>query len=495
MMNIAEQYTYDMLLTGRNPSGRKLSTFKAKIDRTVVYNKLHGISTPNCTICSKPLTDIKSFKEGYLKYCGQACYNKQLSAQNTIRNSAKNKKRGEEITAAVLPSVIAAANYYNENSLSTIRQVAALYNIPHERLRQYLELHKMSTPERKRDLRADILDKKFSDKKKQLLDEDWVKARIAEGWTSHHFAAHLECSRDYISTFIRNNTSVSLPKSSSSHEYDVKEFAEHHGFDVLSNSRKIIKPKELDVFIPAANVAVEVNGIYWHCNTRVNNKYYHYDKTKECEAKNIRLLHFYDYEFKLKRDIVFSILGAALGLNKKVYARQCSIRELSNIEYFDFCNTNHIQGKVNAKIKYGLVSNNEIIACISFGKSRFNKKYQFELLRYCNKLGHTVVGGASKLFKHFLKQHNPNTVISYAQRRLFNGNMYSSLGFNLIDTSAPNYFWVNVKGNILTRYQTQKHKISNEDNKLMTEVQIMKSKNYYQIFDSGQNVFVYNKVA
>jgi hypothetical protein len=88
-MNIAEQYTYDMLLTERNSSSRKLSTFKAKIDRTVVYNKLHNVTTPNCVICDKKLTDIKSFKEGYLKYCGQACYNKQLSAQNTIRNSAK----------------------------------------------------------------------------------------------------------------------------------------------------------------------------------------------------------------------------------------------------------------------------------------------------------------------------------------------------------------------------------------------------------------------
>jgi hypothetical protein len=40
---------------------------------------------------------------------------------------------------------------------------------------------------------------------------------------------------------------------------------------------------------------------------------------------------------------------------------------------------------------------------MTFGKCRFDKKHEWELLRFCNKLGCHVPGAASRLLKHFEK--------------------------------------------------------------------------------------------
>ncbi len=91
-----------------------------------------------------------------------------------------------------------------------------------------------------------------------------------------------------------------------------------------------------------------------------------------------------------------------------------------------FLDENHIQGNCISKYRYGLYYNNELISLMTFGKSRF--KDEFELLRFCNKLGYNVVGGASKLFFHFLKDHEEiKEVISYADRRWSVGNLYFKL--------------------------------------------------------------------
>ena len=54
----------------------------------------------------------------------------------------------------------------------------------------------------------------------------------------------------------------------------------------------------------------------------------------------------------------------------------------------------------------------------------------------------SVVGGASKLFKHFLKQHNPQEVVSFSMNHLFNGTMYQKLGFSLDKVLPIDYTYV-----------------------------------------------------
>ena len=64
---------------------------------------------------------------------------------------------------------------------------------------------------------------------------------------------------------------------------------------------------------------------------------------------------------------------------------------------------------------------------MTFGKPRYNKKYDYELIRYCS--SKNIVGGVEKLFNYFLKNIEFNIIISYCDLSKFEGNTYIKLGF------------------------------------------------------------------
>lgn len=259
------------------------------------------------------------------------------------------------------------------------------------------------------------------------------------------------------------------------------------------NDRTVLNGKELDLYSVKHKLAIEVNGIYWHSD-EFKDKDYHLNKTEECMKQNISLLHFWDYEINKRQDIVKSMISSRLGLNHKIYGRQCLIKEVSSKEAKPFLANNHIQGASASSVNYGLYYNDELVAIMTFGKSRFNKKYDWELIRYCSKIGTNVIGGASKLFKHFLKNHD-GSIVSYANRRYSNGNLYHTLGFRLTNTSKPNYVYFK-NGEMLSRIKCQKHKLKtfleNYDDDL-SETENMKNNGYTKIYDCGNYVFVYER--
>lgn len=111
-------------------------------------------------------------------------------------------------------------------------------------------------------------------------------------------------------------------------------------------------------------------------------------------------------------------------MNERIYARKCDCREITFEESKKFLEGCHIQGNCCSKFHYGLYNNDELVSVMTFGESRF-KKGEFELLRFANKLYTNVVGGASKLLKHFLREHSGvKEIVSYADRRWSKGNLY-----------------------------------------------------------------------
>ena len=261
---------------------------------------------------------------------------------------------------------------------------------------------------------------------------------------------------------------------------------------IKRNDRSIIKPLELDFYIKEKDIAIEFDGIYWHSELLGKGSKYHLNKTLECEKKGIQLIHIFENEWLLKKDIIKSIIRSKLGLiPNKIYARKCLIKKLSFTETKLFLEDNHIQGAINSNLNYGLIHKNEILALMTFGKSRFNKKYQYELLRFCNKRNYNVVGGASRLFKSFLVDKKPTSIVSYADRRFSNGNMYSKLKFEFVRDTKPSYFYIN--GIILeNRINYQKHKLNNileNFDPNLTEWENMKKHKRNRIWDCGNKVF------
>ena len=215
----------------------------------------------------------------------------------------------------------------------------------------------------------------------------------------------------------------------------------------ITNNRNVLDNNELDIYIPDRKIAIEYDGLYWH-NELHKDKNYHLNKTNLCNEKGIRLIHIFEDEWLYKKDIVKSRLKNLFHINdEKIYARKCVIKEVSYKKCNDFLNENHIQGMCVSKYRYGLYYENELVSLMTFGKLRKNlngngTQDEFELLRFCNKMNTSVVGGASRLLKHFIKTLHPKTIISYADRRWSDGHLYETLGFEHTHDSKPSYFYV-----------------------------------------------------
>jgi ssDNA-binding Zn-finger/Zn-ribbon topoisomerase 1 len=269
--------------------------------------------------------------------------------------------------------------------------------------------------------------------------------------------------------------------------------------NVIRNDRSVLNGNELDIYIPSKNIAFEFNGIYWHSEVRITDKNYHLNKTNICLKQNIQLIHIFEDEWVNKNEICKSRIKNLLNDSKRIFARKCIIETVDNNTAKIFFNQNHIQGNVNSKIIYGLKFNNEYVAMMSFGPTRKNlgqKKSEgsYELLRFCNKLDYNVIGGASKLFKHFIKNNNPFEVITYADRRWSNGNLYEKMNMEFSHISQPNYFYI-VNGERKNRFGYRKdilmskYGCSPDD----TEHNFCYNKGWYRIYDCGTKVYKWKK--
>ncbi len=237
--------------------------------------------------------------------------------------------------------------------------------------------------------------------------------------------------------------------------------------EINENNRRILKGKELDVYIPEKKLAIEFDGLYWHSHIKDD---YHLLKTEECEKQGIQLIHIFEDEWDRKQEIVKSRLQSILGKNNRIFGRKTECKIIDADTANAFLNANHIDGSCFAEYHYGLFYNNELVSVMTFGKS----SDEFVLLRFANKLYTNVIGGASKLFSHFRKDHPEiEKVISYADRRWSKGNLYEKLGFNFIDKLEPSCF--------ILGYKTRE---------LFNSI---KDDDHSYIYDSGQLKYEWNK--
>lgn len=165
---------------------------------------------------------------------------------------------------------------------------------------------------------------------------------------------------------------------------------------------------------------------------------YHYDKSHLAVRCGFRCIHVWDWDDQNK---ILNLIKP----QTKVYARHCTVREISLQASKDFLKTWHLQGNVKSEVQIALCYKDRIVSVMTFGKSRYSKKYQYELLRYCS--CECVIGGAEKLFKYFLTQYKPESVVSYCDLSKFVGNVYTKLGFKYKSYSIGKH-WYNPKMNI-----------------------------------------------
>ena len=280
---------------------------------------------------------------------------------------------------------------------------------------------------------------------------------------------------------------IDYEKRHNQYEDIIAQFLKKNNIKFEQNNRSILAGKELDFYLPEKEMAIECNGIFWHSELMGKGKDYHLGKTKICDSKGIRLLHLWDYQFDDNLDLLTSMLSARLGIiTSKISARNTQVKSISSAQFSEFMGENHIQGKVNASIRYGLFSDGILVSAMGFGKSRYLNT-EYELLRFASIKHHLIVGGASKLLTHFIRSNTVDRVITYADRDISAGNVYDSLGFTLMGETPPSYLYF--KNRIVyNRLQFQKHKLSTQLDVYdanLTEWQNMVDNGYNRFWNTG----------
>ena len=302
---------------------------------------------------------------------------------------------------------------------------------------------------------------------------------------------------------------------SSYFEKEICEFVKSiYSNEIVENDRKIIYPKELDIYIPDKNVAIECDGLYWHSTEQLTSKGQfmfssdekkHYKnkqliKTLLCEEKGIRLIHIFEDEWNTKKEICKSILASSLGIYKqKIFARKCEVKEINLEDWKKFLHENHIQDYTFAEYRLGLYYKDELVQGIGITKSN-HKQGEIELNRMVTKLNTQVIGGFSKLMSHSIKMWNFSKIYSYISRRLFDGKGYYASNFKIVKTNEPTYFYVK-HGQRFPRYNFMKNKIKKMYNKgelsywneNETEELIMNKNQFGKLYDCGTIKVVYYK--
>lgn len=247
---------------------------------------------------------------------------------------------------------------------------------------------------------------------------------------------------DYCSyeCFIKSKEKSKKRYKGTSIENIVEHILKEYNIEYYKNFKVIIYPKELDFFIPDYDLAIECNGPWWH-NEKNKDIEYHYNKFKECEEKGIRLLTLWENDILDYKSKIIDIIASCCFKNKKIYARQCEVKEINQNECMGFLDKFHLQGSISSKINLGLYYNNCLFSVMTFNRQDNNI---YELTRFCTRKGYTVIGGISKLLSYFKKQYEWNKIISFSYNDICNGAVYEKLGFKL-EKEEIDFYWYDMK--------------------------------------------------
>lgn len=431
-----------------------------------------------CRVCGIVTKLNNSDTRSFNPYCSSKCYRKTEEAKAILDHHNEHQRKGIIITKELLEE------YYINQKLNAL-QISKLIGLSNVTISKYLK--KFGIEQRPLS-EIQSLNSPTKGTSQFLFDKEWWEKEYSTK-SSSVIAMELNCSTSLV---LQRLEFYGIPRDnhvkSTKEETLIFNFLQEQNVEFEKKNTSILYPKELDIYIPSKNLAIEVNGVYWHSEKMGRDKHYHLNKTKMCQEKGIQLLHFWDFEINDNLEIVKSMISSKLGNNERIFARHCSLVEIENDISKKFFQETHLQGFANSSFSLGLMFQNELVCCASFSKPRFNPSFDLELIRFSSKKGITVVGGLSKI----LSKIKSKSLISYANRRWSNGGVYKSCGFSLSYVSEPAYFYTKDFLTIESRFKFQKHKLTkmNTYSLDLSEDQIMKNEGYYKIWDCGNLVFI-----
>ena len=466
----------------------------------------------SCLECGNDLKFKRSLSEGYGKYCSLSCTNRNIDHINKVKSTNKERYGGNAPMSSrmVRDKVTSTVNekYGVDNIFQDTEfikhKTQEKYGVDHiskldstkDKIRKTnLERYGTTTPLLLHKNRITNINSKNSNFLIKYEDLNITNIDVSDISIKCDI-----CYKDYTinRTVLYHRIQITNNPCTHCHpikegvsilEKEVRDYIDSLEIPYEVNNREILVGKELDIYVPSKDLAIEFNGLYWHSEKYLPNNY-HINKTELCESKGIQLIHIFEDEWLHKKDIVKSRLRNLLGITKKkIYARKCVVREVKTKIKGEFLDNNHIQGRCGSSVNLGLYHNDVLVSLMTFGKRPFLNNNEFELIRFCNQLDTSVVGGAGKLLKHFIKTVNPEELVSYADRRWSMGGLYETLGFTFDHNTSPNYWYI-INNKREYRFKYRKNVLVNEGyKKTLSEHQIMLDRGIYRIYDCGNKKY------
>lgn len=460
----------ELLINIKNKLSLKEIADKQNCSVTTIYNKLNLYNIKYST--KKSLDEIftKDFLENTnysiselskLYNCNQTTIWKYINKHDI--KYIKNKK-----AHLILQNKKWLYQKYIIENLS-LTNIAKELNCGTNLIKKYLKLHKIYQKQRFKEKMGTIF---FEN-----LDEKIINLYTIEKYSCDAISLKYKCSKEYVrDLLIKNNIERNINSNKSSIEKLVCDILDELNIAYTTNTKKIIPPFEIDIFAEEYNIAIEINGIYYHSQKFIN-KNYHENKRILCEKKNIRLIQLFEDDIYLKFNIIRKFLVNVFNKNlSSIYARKCSIiTDISLNEKRKFMEENHIQGYGKSNYSIGLEYNNKLMALMLFNGNI--------LTRYAT--SSNVVGGFSKL----LINSNLNEVYTFCDLTMFTGKLYEKNGFIREYYIPPDYKYVykNVRHH---KFNFRKIRFKNDDKLIyqegLTEFELAKLNNIQRIYDAGK---------
>ena len=470
--------------------------------KEALYLDYNNITPTICPVCGKK-TRFISITKGYSEYCSQECAWKskerinKIQSTNTLRYGYAHALQNESIKNRQVETCIKKYGVDNYSKTDECKS-----KVKNTCIKKYGGVGSGSEELKRRAIES---------RRKNRLNDQTIKNQIGydnEGnWiikcdkidcpmsndcpgyytiSSGNYCDRVRIGYDEFCTRLNPITHSKIKDTYL--ERFVCNILDKYNIKYVCNCRDIILPKEVDIYIPDKNIAIECNGIFWHSMKDDN---YHINKFNECRKKEIQLITLWQDWIINKPMIVESMLLSRLGLiNDKIYARKCNVRIIDSKTARLFLDENHIQGKCSSNVNLGLFHNDTLISIMCFKKRNNNN---WELVRFCSLINTEVIGAAGKLLNYFKKEFSPIEIISYSSNDISLGKVYEKLGFQSDHKISKSYWYID-KTTLqrFHRFSFSKYMLKKKGMYIegKTEREIMSDSNYWQIYDSGMTKWI-----
>ena len=489
----------------------------------LVYLKLHNMSGPAvCPVCGKN-TKYININIGYSECCSGRCAAKKEGRTEKVKSTKLRKYGDPNYNNREKAKATTKKKYGTENAFSSpiiqeqIRKtIRERYGVDYPSQSKLIQQTRENNSIRKYGVKShtqleSTKQKVLEAHRKSMISSDDTLIGYDDQGNHIRKCPHENCNRCTEKTYIIHPQNYyarkqhNLEPCTNLHpvqtnwtgktwiEEFVKNILNSHNIN-WKKDRTILSHlnhQEIDMYCYNYNIGIEVNGCYWHSSNKKESTF-HQRKYEECAKKGIKLITIWEDQIRTIPDIVESVILSKFGIYKeRIGARKCTIEPITGTICNQFLNQNHIQGQTRASVHYGLFYKGDLIGVMCFGKtnklSGSGNDKAWDLRRFCTKINTQVIGAAQKMLSRFIKDVDPDKIISFSSCDISDGDVYSKLGFTKDPNITSSYWYIHKTKWI--RYHRSSFQLSALKRKGLydgrTEQEIMRDLPYWKIYDCG----------